>query len=68
MTKKNKIRRQIKPGNSKSLLDAGRIAKEQETAQIPNKMCLDHDIFEGEHIAEAFAKHFITKVVDIKNN
>jgi hypothetical protein len=36
--KKCKIRKQIKPGNSKSLWDAVKIAREQDMAPISNKM------------------------------
>ena len=62
------IRGQIKPGNSKILYDAVWIAKEQNTAPIPDEICLGDKIFEGEHIAKAFAKHVNAKVEDIKNH
>jgi hypothetical protein len=54
--RKNKIRRQIKPGNSKSLWDEVRMARAQDTAPNLNQMLLG-----------AFAQHINAKVEDIKN-
>ena len=65
--RKGKIRREIKPCNQKSLWTSVKIAKDEETNQIPTELHLGDDKFKGPEVPEAFAKHFNEKVQNIES-
>jgi hypothetical protein len=52
--RRNKVRKHIKPSNQKSLWDAIKIAKDENTAKIPLKMQYGKKIIERESIPEVF--------------
>jgi hypothetical protein len=52
-----KVRRHIKPGNPKSLWDAVKIAKDEDTSSIPSKMKWKGKDINREAIAGTFASH-----------
>ena len=60
--RKQNIRRKIKPGNSKSLWDAVKIAKDVEPTHLPSEMFKDGICYNREKMSTAFADHFINKV------
>jgi hypothetical protein len=55
----------IKPGNQKSLWDAVKIARDENTSSIPKKMKCGDDLIEEHNIPEGFAQHFTDKVNNI---
>jgi hypothetical protein len=59
---KMKIRKHIRPGNAKTLWDAVRIAKDEDTSSIPSKMNWNGREIDKDKIAEKFAEHFRNKV------
>ena len=62
---KEQIRRKIRPGNSKTLWEAFKIASDKEIIQIPNLMTLDDETFTKEKLPEAFAKYFNDKTENL---
>ena len=65
--KKHKVRQGIMPGNNKSLWDAVKIAKDQNTDELPDEMNIDGMPIPTNEIAEEFAKMFEQKVKDIES-
>ena len=59
------VRKGILPGNSKSLLQAVKIAKNRSHPSIPNNMTIGGELVNGHEIAEHFAVFFDKKVVTI---
>jgi hypothetical protein len=64
-TRRDKIRMHIRPGNSKSLWDAVKIAKDEDASSIPPEMSLAGTTKKDEEVAKAFQIHFKKKVEDI---
>ena len=60
--KKTQIRRKVKPGNSKTLWDAFKIASDKEVIQIPNTMKLNNVTIHKDEIPETFANYFHEKI------
>ena len=60
-----KVRKGIIPGNSKTLWQSVKLAKNQGTSQIPNVMTLDGNEVSGHDISNCFANFFEKKVGDI---
>ena len=56
--KSNQVRRSILPGNSKSLWDAVRIAKDQNAPALPDNMSVNETIIENCNLPTEFAKFF----------
>ena len=65
--KSDSIRKRIIPGNSKSLWDAVKKAKDINTPQLPTKMTLQNVEIIKNELPDAFADFFETKVNDIVN-
>jgi hypothetical protein len=65
--KTKSIRRKITPGNSKSLWDAVRLAKNVNIQQLPQKMFKDNINIKNEDLPDEFANFFKSKVDDIVN-
>jgi hypothetical protein len=63
--RKQNIRRKIIPGNSKSLWDAVKTAKDIELETIPDKIYYENIEINPENQAQAFADFFQTKVTKI---
>ena len=63
--RKQNIRRKIIPGNSKSLWDAVKTAKDIELDAIPDKIYFDNIEINPANQAQAFADFFQTKVTKI---
>ena len=68
--KRKNVRKNIVPGNSKSLWNAVKIAKDINISPIPTNMQYDGNTIKIEELPDAFAKHFKDKVDNIisKNN
>ena len=60
--RKQKIRKGIVPGNSKTLWDAVKISKDCDTNPIPNEMELNGIIVKHDELPDAFAGFFKNKV------
>ena len=65
--KTNSIRRQIIPGNTKSLWDAVKLAKDMDTPKLPTQMYNDNNLINEEDLPDMFADLFGDKVRDIVN-
>ena len=52
----------IKPGNSKTLWDAFKIASDKEIVQIPDSMKLNNKTIQKDEIPETFANYFNDKI------
>ena len=65
--KTKSIRRKITPGNSKSLWDAVRLAKNVNIQQLPQKMFKDNINIKNEDLPDEFANFFQSKVDNIVN-
>ena len=52
----------IKPGNSKTLWDASKIASDKEIVQIPDSMKLNNKTIQKDEIPETFANYFNDKI------
>ena len=63
--KRKNVRRNIVPGNGKSLWKAVSEAKEEE---LPNKMFRDGIIIKPDDLEEAFAELFESKVKQLSDN
>ena len=63
--KRMKVRQGIKPGNSKTLWEAVKIAKDQNIEDLPEKMNLNSVTIANEDLAEQFANMFEKKINDI---
>ena len=63
--KSNQVRRSILPGNSKSLWDAVRIAKDQNAPALPDNMSVNETIIENCNLPTEFAKFFKNKINEI---
>ena len=63
--KKIKVRQGIKPGNSKTLWEAVKIANDQNIEYIPDQMKQNGSIIPNENLAEEFACMFEKKIKDI---
>ena len=59
------VRRKIIPGNSKSLWDAVKLAKDVNNPKIPNHMLSNNIEIPKKDLPEAFAEMFIRKVKSI---
>ena len=59
------VRRKIIPGNSKSLWDAVKIAKDINIPKLPEKMTHNDIIIPNKELPNAFAEFFISKVQTI---
>ena len=66
--RRQKIRRKIKPGNTKSLWDAVKLAKDIEPTHLPTEMSKDGIIYNRKEMPSAFANHFISKVESLKTD
>ena len=66
-TKKQKIRKGIIPGNSKSLWDAVKISKDSDTNPLPHIMEIDGNQIEHDKLPDAFAHFFKNKVDKISD-
>ena len=68
-SKKSKsVRRNIKPGNSKSLWDAVKTAKDLNTPKLPNVMFLNNVEVNPDDLPDTFASHFKEKIQRIFND
>ena len=56
------MRQGIKPGNNKTLWDAVKIEKDQNTNELPDQMKLDETVIPNEELAEQFACMFEKKI------
>ena len=65
--KTSSVRRRIIPGNSKSLWDAVKIAKDINIPKLPNTMYLNNTKIENNLLPDAFAEFFKSKVETIVN-
>ena len=65
--KSNHVRRGIIPGNSKTLRDAVKKAKNQNINPIPDNLTLNNAPIEQSEIADSFAEFFSDKVNNIVN-
>ena len=65
--KTKSIRRKITPGNSKSLWDAVKIAKNVNITQLPEKMFKNNVQIKTEDLSNEFAEFFKSKVQNIVN-
>ena len=63
--KKYKVRQGIKPGNSKTLWEAVKIAKDLNTDELPDKMNQNGTPIDNDELAEQFAAMFEKKTTDI---
>ena len=63
--KTNSIRRQIIPGNTKSLWDAVKLAKDMDTPKLPSQMYRNNNLINEEELPDKFADLFGDKVNDI---
>jgi hypothetical protein len=63
--RRNKVRRHIKIGNLKTLWDAVKIAKDENTCAIPRRMRDGDETIDEERLQEAFAEHFSNNVENI---
>ena len=59
------MRRGILPGNSKSLWDAVKIAKNQNTPTLPDIMSVNEINIKNEDLPLEFAKFFSNKIAQI---
>ena len=59
------VRRNIKPGNSKSLWDAVKISKDMNTPKLPSKMFLNNVEIDEDQLPDTFASHFKEKIEKI---
>ena len=66
--KRNRVRKDIIPGNSKTLWKAVRNAKDMNTEEIPKIMHLNGQLIDEEDLAEKFAEHFEMKVNNLVRN
>ena len=64
MNKRNRVRKGIIPGNSKSLWKAVNIAKDVNSNEIPSKMYRDWIEINEEERSESFADFFENKISD----
>ena len=67
MEKGNKVRRNMIPGNTKSLWDAVKIAKDKNIEKMPNQMFMEGRPIKNEELPDTFANQFedkINKIVD----
>ena len=67
-SKCNKIRKNIVPGDNKSLWSAVKMAKNAPNDSIPKNLYLNNIIIDGNLQANAFANFFLEKVESIKNS
>ena len=63
--KRKRIRQGIIPGNSKTLWDSVKLAKDMNIDELPTEMHLDNEKIEEEDIADAFADFFENKIKDL---
>ena len=69
LSKKSKtVRRNIRPGNSKSLWDAVKIAKDINISKMPSNMTLNNIKINPFDLPDSFATHFAQKTQAIVNN
>ena len=66
--KKKRVRKGVLPGNSKSLWDAVKIAKDLNVETIPKTMFRDNTEVQGLKLADSFASFFDHKVKSISEN
>ena len=66
--KSNSIRRKIIPGNTKSLWDAVKIAKDSNKPKLPVSMSYNNQNVNRNELPDAFADFFQSKVENIVNN
>ena len=66
--KKETVRRNIRPGNSKSLWDAVKLAKDINIPKLPNNMTLNDNKIDRNDLPDAFADFFKLKTQTIINN
>ena len=57
----------IKPGNSKTLWEAFKIASDNEILQIPNTMKLNNTTIQKDNIPETFANYFNDQIKNLAN-
>ena len=67
-SKCNKIRKNIVPGDNKSLWSAVKMAKNAPNDLIPKNLYLNNIIIDGNLQANVFANFFLEKVQSIKNS
>ena len=60
--KSNSVRRNIIPGNTKTLWDAVNIAKDLNTPKLPDKMYHNNTLIVNDELPDTFAESFVTKV------
>ena len=65
---RKKIRKDIRPGNSKSLWRAVGIAKNMNTDELPETMYYNGVEIDNKELQEAFAEHFEEKISTLINN
>ena len=65
---RKKIRKDIRPGNSKSLWRAVGIAKNMNTDELPETMYHNGVEIDNNELQEAFAEHFDEKISTLINN
>ena len=68
LNKGNSIRRKILPGNSKSLWDAVKVAKDINPTSLPDEMFLNNTKISNNTLPEVFGKFFSDKVSNLTNN
>ena len=66
--KTDSIRRKILPGDSKSLWDAVKVAKDINVQQIPSAMYRNGILIEPQNLPDEFASFFKDKVQNVVNN
>ena len=52
--RKEGVRRQIRPGNAKSLWESVKIAKDEFISDVPNEMYLNNTKFKGDNAKQSF--------------
>jgi hypothetical protein len=66
--RKQHIRKKIVPGNSKSLWDAVKIARDIEPTHLPTEMVKDGVCYALEDLPMAFSNHFESKIRDLEKD
>ena len=64
-TKKNNVRRQIKPGNTETLWKAVKAARDVNISTMPNNLHLNGIPIPDENVADTFARYFDDKIKKI---
>ena len=65
MNKRNRVRKGIIPGNSKSLWKAVNLAKDVNSNEIPSKMYREGNEIVEDEVAENFAEFFENKISNL---